>query len=62
MTLTPNCVDPLPHWIQIPAVMVLLLLVGFGFGVQVGIIYTHWFEKWIARLFAKLLGAQNDSH
>ena len=63
MTLTDSikampCTDPLPHWIQIPAVMILLVLIGFCFGLQVGIIYTHWFEKWIA----KWLGAPNDSH
>lgn len=47
------CVDPLPHWMQIPVVFVLMLLAGAGMGFSAGIAFEHYimrrFREWSER-------------
>lgn len=46
-------VDPLPHWIQYPAFMFLLIGVGVCIGFQLGILWEHWISKFVDWLFGK---------
>lgn len=43
-------VDSLPHWIQIPWVMFLLMLFGASFGFQFGVLWEGYLRKWVTWL------------
>ena len=43
-------VDVLPHWIQIPLVMFLLVAMGFIWGWVAGVMWEHWFMRQVTAL------------